>query len=192
MKSICVFTGSSSGSRIEYQKAAELLGRTIAERDLKLVYGGGNVGLMGILADAVLEAGGRVTGVIPSMLLDMEVAHMGLTELHVVNSMHERKEMMIAISDAFVTLPGGFGTLDELFEVATHGQLGFHHKPCGVLNVGGFFDPLLSFLDFTVEQEFVKPVHRDMLIVGSDPGPLLDRMSDYTPPETDKWINRDT
>lgn len=191
MKSICVFTGSSPGSRIEYQQAAAQLGRTIADRDLKLVYGGGNVGLMGILADAVLEAGGRVTGVIPSMLLDMEVAHMGLTELHVVNSMHERKEMMMAISDAFVTLPGGFGTLDELFEVTTHGQLGFHHKACGVLNVDGFFDPLLAFLDFTVAQEFVKPVHREMLIVESRPGPLLDRMSDYTSPKSDKWVGRE-
>jgi hypothetical protein len=170
---------------------ADRLGRVIAERGLELVYGAGNVGLMGILADAALAAGGRVIGVIPSLLVDMEVAHDGLTELHVVNSMHERKELMLASSDAFVAMPGGFGTLDELFEVLTHGQLGFHHKPCGVLNVGGFFDQLLLFLDFMVSQEFVKPIHRDMLIVDESPENLLNSLARYEAPHTDKWISRD-
>lgn len=190
MKSVCVFTGSSSGTRGEYHELAAQLGQLLAERGLDLVYGAGNVGLMGILADAALDAGGRVIGVIPSLLVDMEVAHQGLTELHVVNSMHERKELMLATSDAFVTMPGGFGTLDELFEVLTHGQLGFHHKPCGILNVDGFFDPLLSFLDFTVTQEFVKPVHRDMVLVEESPADLLDALGEYTAPETGKWIGR--
>ena len=170
---------------------AAQLGRIIAQRGLDLVYGAGNVGLMGILADAALEAGGRVIGVIPSLLVDMEVAHDGLTELHVVNSMHERKELMLASSDAFVALPGGFGTLDELFEVLTHGQLAFHHKPCGLLNVGAFFDQLLSFLDFMVSQEFVKPIHRDMLIVDPSPEHLMDLLSCYESPRTGKWIGRD-
>jgi len=170
---------------------ADRLGRVIAERGLELVYGAGNVGLMGILADAALDAGGRVVGVIPSLLVDMEVAHDGLAELHVVNSMHERKELMLASSDAFVAMPGGFGTFDELFEVLTHGQLGFHHKPCGVLNVGGFFDQLLSFLDFTVSQEFVKAVHRDMLIVDHSPESLLDSLGRYEAPRTGKWFEKD-
>lgn len=191
MKSVCVFTGSCPGNRPEYQTLAAQLGRSIAERDITLVYGGGNVGLMGILADAALEAGGRVIGVIPSQLLDMEVAHMGLTELQVVKSMHERKDVMITASDAFVTMPGGFGTLDELFEVVTHAQLGFHTKPCGVLNVGGFYDALLSYLDFMVEREFVKPFHRDMLLVDPEPDALLDAMQDYTAPQGGKWIGRD-
>ncbi len=191
MKSVCVFTGSSRGVRPENHEMAAQLGRIIAQRGLDLVYGAGNVGLMGILADAALEAGGRVIGVIPSLLVDMEVAHDGLTELHVVNSMHERKELMLASSDAFVALPGGFGTLDELFEVLTHGQLAFHHKPCGLLNVGAFFDQLLSFLDFMVSQEFVKPIHRDMLIVDPSPEHLMDLLSCYESPRTGKWIGRD-
>lgn len=191
MKSVCVFTGSSPGTSSDFREMAARLGRVIAERGLELVYGAGNVGLMGILADAALEAGGRVVGVIPSLLVDMEVAHVGLTELHVVNSMHERKEMMLATSDAFVAMPGGFGTFDELFEVLTHGQLGFHHKPCGLLNVGGFFDQLLSFLDFTVSQEFVKPAHREMLIVDESPESLLDTLNHYEAPQTGKWIGRE-
>ena len=191
MKSVCVFTGSSTGICPEHHVMADRLGRCIAERGLELVYGAGNVGLMGVLADAALSAGGRVTGVIPSLLVDMEVAHSGLTELHVVNSMHERKELMLASSDAFVALPGGFGTLDELFEVLTHGQLGFHHKPCGVLNVGGFFDQLLLFLDFMMSQEFVKPIHRDMLIVDHSPENLLNSLARYEAPQTGKWIGRD-
>ena len=191
MKTVCVFTGSSPGSRPEYQALAAQLGRLIAEREMTLVYGGGNVGLMGIIADAALEAGGRVIGVIPSQLLEMEVAHMGLSELQVVTSMHERKDLMITTSDAFITMPGGFGTLDELFEVLTHAQLGYHSKPCGVLNVDGFYDALLSYLDFMVAREFVKPRHRDMLVVDSEPERLLDAMLDYTAPETGKWIDRD-
>jgi uncharacterized protein (TIGR00730 family) len=165
--SICVFCGSSSGVRIEYQIAAEQLGRLLAERDVTLVYGGGRVGLMGTLADAALAAGGRVVGVIPKQLCTKELAHRGVTELHVVETMSERKALMGELSDAFLALPGGIGTLDELFEVWTWTQLGLQRKLSGLLNVNGYFDPLLQFLQHAVSEGFLRSQHRDALLVGT-------------------------
>ena len=174
MKRICVFAGSGAGKRPEYRTAAEALGRTLADRDIELVYGGARIGLMGVMADAALNAGGRVIGVMPSCLVAKEVAHAGLTEFHEVGSMHERKALMADLSDGFVALPGGWGTLDELFEILTWAQLGLHHKPCGVLNVGGYFDPLLRFIDHTVNEGFVRHEYHAMLAVSATAPDLLD------------------
>ena len=190
MTRVCVFAGSSAGAEPEYRQAAVALGRTIGERGIGVVYGGACVGLMGVMADAALEAGSDVIGVIPSALVAKEIAHRGLTELRVVASMHERKALMADLSDGFIALPGGWGTLDELFEVLTWGQLGLHHKPCGLLNVHGYFDGLLSFLDHTVEQGFVKREYRSMIAVADSPGALLDMLASYRPPRLDKWIDR--
>ncbi len=188
MKSICVFCGSSHGSEPAYTIAAQALAESIVKNDLELVYGGGNVGLMGVIADTVLQQGGRVTGVIPKALMEKEVGHEGLTNLHIVADMHERKAMMAELSEGFVALPGGWGTLEELFEVMTWLQLGFHAKPCAVLNVNGYFDALLAFLANASQQGFVKPLHHDMLIAGDEPDQLLQRMSGFKPPTTKKWI----
>ena len=188
MKSLCVFCGSSHGSEPAYTKAAESLASAIVNRDMQLVYGGGNVGLMGVIADKVMQHGGQAIGVIPEALMEKEVGHTGLTDLHVVADMHERKAMMASLSEGFVALPGGWGTLEELFEVMTWLQLGFHTKPCAVFNVNGYFDHLLAFLANSSEQGFVKPLHHDMLIAGDEPDGLLQRMSDFTPPATKKWI----
>ena len=188
MENICVFCGSSTGSRKEYTSAAQELGRALAERDLGLVYGGGHVGLMGQLADAVLEAGGRVTGVITEALLAKEVGHKGLTELRVVKTMHERKSAMADVASGFIAMPGGFGTLDEFFEAITWAQLGIHRKPCGLLNVARYFDGLLSFVDHAVEEQFVRREYRDMLCVAQAGGPLLDLMARQRPPVVEKWI----
>lgn len=190
MQSICVFCGSNSGASPAYAEAAAELGRTIAARGLRLVYGGAKVGLMGALADAALEAGGDVTGIIPIALVEKEIAHEGLTELHTVGSMHERKAMMADRSDAFLGLPGGAGTLEEVFEVWTWGQLGHHRKPVGLLNVAGFYDRLTTFLDHQMNEQFVREEHRRMLIVGADAGEVLDRFSTYEPPQVAKWIER--
>jgi uncharacterized protein (TIGR00730 family) len=190
MTRVCVFAGSSAGARAEYRQAAEALGRAVGERGIGVVYGGACVGLMGVMADAALEAGSGVIGVIPSALVAKEIAHRGLTELRVVASMHERKALMVDLSDAFIALPGGWGTLEEFFEVLTWGQLGLHHKPCGLLNVHGYFDGLLSFLDHTVEQGFVKREYRSMIAVADSPGTLLDMLASYRPPKVDKWIDR--
>ena len=190
MRSICVFCGSNSGARDAYSEAARALARVIAERGLKLVYGGAGVGLMGTLADTALAAGGAVVGVIPAALVEREIAHAGLTELRQVTSMHERKALMADLSDAFVALPGGAGTLEELFEVWTWGQLGHHSKPVGLLNVEGFFDPLLAFLDRQADELFMRRAHRDMLLVDSDPARLLARFDAYAPPLVEKWIRR--
>ncbi|MGA7929157.1 MAG: TIGR00730 family Rossman fold protein, partial [Candidatus Sulfotelmatobacter sp.] len=160
MKRICVFCGSSPGRRPEYRAAAEEMAAELVRRNIGLVYGGGNVGLMGILADAVLKAGGEGVGVIPEHLMVREVGHRGLTKLHVVHTMHERKALMADLSDAFVALPGGFGTLDEFCEVVTCTQLGLHAKPCGILNVLGFYSPLLRMFDHAVEERFLKPENR--------------------------------
>jgi uncharacterized protein (TIGR00730 family) len=176
MLRICVFCGSRMGASPLYREAARGFGTLLAERGLGLVYGGGRVGLMGTLADAVLAAGGSVWGVIPRALADLEVAHAGLTDLAVVGSMHERKARMADLADAFVALPGGLGTLDELFEIWTWFQLGIHGKPIGLLNVGGYFDSLLAFLNRTVEEGFVHPTDRATAIVDDDPARLLDRM----------------
>jgi uncharacterized protein (TIGR00730 family) len=191
MKRICVFTGSSPGTRLGYSTAAQELGRELARRDYELVYGGANVGLMGVLADSVLAAGGRVVGVIPEGLFAHEVAHTGLSELRVVASMHERKTVMSDLSEGVIALPGGLGTLEELFEMLTWAQLGLHQKPCGLLNVLGYFDKLLSFLDDTVTERFVSRGHREMLLSEQDPKLLLDRMARYAPPAAEKWLDRD-
>jgi uncharacterized protein (TIGR00730 family) len=189
LRSVCVFCGSSPGADPAYATAAAEVGRLLAATDRTLVFGGGCVGLMGVLADAALAAGGRVIGVIPQALLDKELAHQGLTELRVVRSMHERKALMAELSDAFVALPGGIGTLEEFFEVWTWGQLGLHAKPYGLLDVNGFFGPLLTFLDRLVEQRFVRAEHRALLRVASDANVLLAEMAEQRPPYLPKWID---
>jgi uncharacterized protein (TIGR00730 family) len=172
---ICVFTGSQSGARAEYADAARQMSRELVERGYGVVYGGGNVGLMAVIADAVLERGGHVTGVIPDTLVSQEVAHRGLSELRVVQSMHERKAMMAELSDGFIAMPGGIGTMEEFFEVLSWAQLGLHDKPCGLLNIGGYYDHLIRFMNHAVDQEFLKPKHRALLIVEEEPSRLLDR-----------------
>ena len=188
MRSVCVFCGSNFGARDAYSDAAAELGRTLAARGLTLVYGGASVGLMGAVADAALAAGGAVTGVIPGVLVEREIAHAGLTEIRVVNSMHERKSVMAELSDGFIGLPGGAGTLEELFEVWTWSQLGLHRKPVGLLNVDGYFDALIAFLDHQTDERFMRREHRDMLLVDSDPLRLLERFESYRPPVVEKWI----
>ena len=191
LKRVCVFLGSNRGERAEYAEAAKELGGLLARRGLGLVYGGASVGLMGVLADACLAAGGEVTGVIPQALVDREVAHHGLTELHTVHSMHERKAKMAELADAFIALPGGAGTLEELFEVWTWAQLGLHEKPCALLDTAGYYSPLVTFIDRMVSEAFVKKPHRDMLIVDADPSAILDRLARYEAPRVTKWIRPD-
>ena len=187
---ICVFTGSSAGRRASYESAAVALGQSLVRRGFELVYGGARVGLMGAVADSVLASGGHVTGVIPQALVDREVAHTGLSDLRVVSSMHERKALMADLSDGFVALPGGWGTLEELFEVLTWAQLGLHRKPCGLLNVDGYFDPLLTFLQHAVTEGFVKAEFERMLPVEASADTLLDRFAACEPPQLRKWIDR--
>ena len=192
IRSICVFCGSSSGARPEFAASARLLGELLAARGIELVYGAGDVGLMGILADAALTAGGRVVGVIPQALMERELAHHGLSELHVVRTMHERKAMMADRAEAFVALPGGFGTADELFEILTWAQLGIHARPVALLNVAGFFDPLLAWIDRAVEERFLREEHRAILLVGEQPESLLDLMlASRTTGLPEKWITGD-
>lgn len=191
MNRICVFCGSNPGRRPEYADAAREMGRVLVERGLGLVYGGGNVGLMGVVADTVLAGGGEVTGVIPEALMAREVGHAGLTALHVVRTMHERKAMMADLADAFVALPGGFGTFEEFCEVLTWSQLGFHPKPCGLLNVAGYYDPLLALFDRGVEEGFIPGKHRGLVIEDTDPARLIDRFAAFRPPTTGKWIRED-
>lgn len=191
MRSVCVFCGSNFGARDAYAEVAAALGQTIAGRGLRLVYGGSKVGLMGVVADSALAAGGEVVGVIPDALVALEVAHGGLTELHKVGSMHERKKMMADLSDGFVALPGGAGTLEELFEIWTWAQLGHHKKPVGILNAGGFFDSLLAFLDHQADEQFMRREHREMLLVAPEGTDLLDRFASYQAPVVTKWIRRD-
>lgn len=188
MERICVYCGSSPGRVQAYQEAAERFGRTLAARDIELVYGGGHVGLMGTVADATLDAGGAAHGVIPAALEERELTHQGLTALDVVDSMHARKERMAELADGFVALPGGFGTLEELLEVVTWAQLGFHRKPCGVLNVADYFVELVAFFDHQVQEGFVDPEHREMLIVADDADGLLDAFADYEAPEVKRVI----
>lgn len=186
---LCVFCGSSSGARPEYLEAARSLGGLLAARGIGLVYGGARVGLMGEVADAVLAAGGEVIGVIPKALWEREVAHTALRDLRVVSSMHERKALMADLSDAFVALPGGIGTLEELFEVWTWGQLGIHAKPVALLDTAGYYAPLVAFLDHAVEERFLRPGHRSALLVEREAGTLLDRVAEWTPPPVEgKWI----
>jgi len=190
LKRVCVFCGSSSGTRDVYQQAAQTVGRVLCRRGIELVYGGGHVGLMGIVADACLNEGGRVIGVIPQALADREVAHVGLTELRIVGSMHERKALMADLSDAFMALPGGYGTWEEFFEVLTWSQLGIQRKACGILNVDGYYDPLLDMADRALSEGFLRKVHRDLLLSDSDPERLLDRLSSYAVPSIEKWSSR--
>jgi uncharacterized protein (TIGR00730 family) len=188
---LCVFCGSSTGNRPEYGAAAETLGDILVQRGIELVYGGGNIGLMGILADRVLERGGRVIGVIPESLMAYEVGHRGLTELRIVGSMHERKAMMSDLSDGFIALPGGFGTIEEFCEVVTWSQLGIQSKPCGLLNVESYFDPLLDLFDHAMREEFVHKENRRLVLDDKDPVRLLEKMAAFKPEPVPKWIGRD-
>lgn len=191
MKRLCVFCGSSAGETTRYVDAAAEVGALLADRGVTVVYGGSRVGLMGRLADAALKGGGEVVGVIPRPLLHREVGHEGLTELRIVESMHERKSLMAELSDGFLALPGGLGTLEEFFEILTWGQLGMHRKPSGLLDVGDYYRPLVRFLDHAVTQGFLAASHRAMILVGADPEELLDRMDAYEAPELPRWIDLD-
>jgi uncharacterized protein (TIGR00730 family) len=192
MKSVAVYCGSSGGANPIHKEQAELMGQTLAEAGLTLVYGGGCVGLMGAVADATLRHGGRAIGVIPDFLADKELAHRGLTELHIVKTMHERKLMMADLADAFVAMPGGYGTLEELFEVLTWGQLGLHHKPVGVLNVAGYYDHLLALLDHFRDEAFLRAENRGQLLQATTPADLLQQMRDYQPVRLEKWLTPPT
>ncbi len=187
---MCVYLGSSPGADPSYAAGVEALARACVDRGLGIVYGGGNVGLMGLLADTALAAGGEVVGVIPDGLLDREVGHRGLTDLRVVGSMHERKALMEELSDAFVAAPGGVGTLEELVEVLTWAQLGIHRKPVALLDTAGYWGPLAAWLDHAVTQRFLRAEHREMLLSDDDPARLLDRLAAWRPPEVAKWLDR--
>ncbi len=187
MARICVYCGSNSGHRPSYAAAARELANVLVTNKLGLVYGGANKGIMGIIANAVLEAGGEVHGVIPKALQEKEIAHQSLTALHVVGSMHERKSMMADLSDGFIAMPGGFGTLEEIIEILTWGQLQFHRKPCGLLNVDGYFDHLLNYLDHAVDEGFLRPENRQMLLCDVTAEGLLQQFADYAAPRVEKW-----
>lgn len=188
---ICVYCGSSDKSNSIYYDAARKMGEVLAGRSITLVYGGGGTGMMGILADAVLESGGQVIGVIPELFDTPALVHRGLTELQVVGSMHERKARMVEIADAFIALPGGFGTFEELFEILTWSQIGLHRKPIGILNVDSYFDPLLALIDHARSEGFIYSEHTDLLINGNEPAELLDRIEAYTlPTGLDRWVHR--
>lgn len=189
MKSLCVYCGASPGHSPAYTIAAKQLAVTLVNQDIALVYGGGNVGLMGVIADEVLALGGKVTGVIPQALVDKEVGHTGLTQLHIVDNMHQRKAIMAELSDGFIAMPGGIGTLEELFEVMTWAQLGFHQKPIGLLNVSGFYDGLLHFLEHTRQQGFLRASHLDILLSSPEPNDLLQQLKTYVPVTTRKWVD---
>ena len=191
IRKICVYCGSSTGKEAAYTDAAVALAKALVERDIGLVFGGGAVGIMGKVSDAVLDAGGEVIGVIPKALAVKEVAHENLTQLHVVASMHERKAMMAELADGFIALPGGWGTLEEIFEMLTWAQLGFHDKPCGLLNVGGYYDHLVGFLENSFEQQFVNELYRPMLMKSDEPVQLLDQFASYQAPKVRKWMGED-
>jgi uncharacterized protein (TIGR00730 family) len=189
---ICVFCGASPGARPEYADAARELARLLTADGIGVVYGGGGVGLMGALADAVIAAGGQLTGVIPRALVDREIAHRGVMDMRVVGSMHERKALMAELSDAFVALPGGIGTLEELFEVYTWAQLGLHRKPCALLNVEGYYDGVAEFLAHAVAERFLREETRELLLVETDPAALIERLRSFEPPAVvPKWIDRE-
>jgi uncharacterized protein (TIGR00730 family) len=190
MERLCVFSGSSPGAHSDYLRAAQELGRALADQDVALVYGGASVGLMGAVADAMLDAGGEAIGVIPQALVDREIAHPGLADLRVVGSMHERKALMAELADGFVALPGGMGTLEELFEVYTWTQLGLHSKPLGLLDVRGYYDKLVAFLGHTVEERFMTVEHREMLVVEERAEALLEAFRRWRAPVRAKWIDR--
>jgi hypothetical protein len=191
VRRVCVYAGSNPGSDPAYAEAAAAFAATMAERGIGLVYGGGKVGLMGVLADTVLAHGGEAIGVMPQALIEREIGHPGLTDLRVVGSMHERKALMAELSDAFVAVPGGIGTLEELIEVYTWSQLGIHDKACGVLNVNGYYDHLAALLDHAVTEGFLRPQHRAVLSVASEPAELLDRLAAFDPPTVGKWLELD-
>lgn len=190
MNHLCIYCGSSPGARTDYAAAASAVGKVLAQRGIGLVYGGGNVGLMGRVADAVIDAGGEVIGVIPHHLADKELAHERATQMIRVDSMHERKQRMADLSDGFIALPGGIGTLEELFETLTWLQLGLHRKPIGLLNVAGFYDAMLAFLDHMVEERFLKPEHRALMLVEENIETLIEAMQAFTPPDANKWLGR--
>lgn len=191
LKRICVFCGSSLGARPAYREAAEELGELLAERGIGLVYGGGCIGLMGVLADTVMRKGGEVIGVIPESLLQREVGHRGVTKLHVVETMHERKALMADLADAFIALPGGYGTLEEFCEVVTWSQLGIQQKPCGLLNIEKYWDGLLAVLDHAVDEQFVRPENSQLVLVASTAEGMLERLAEWSPPEhIEKWIDK--
>jgi len=190
MKSICVYCGSSFGGDPAYREAAAETGRVLAGAGIRIIYGGGKVGLMGALAKAALAAGGEVIGVIPDKLRGLELDHPGLTDLFVVDSMHARKAMMAHMSDAFIALPGGYGTLEEIFEVTTWTQLNYHHKPVGLLNVAGYYDALLTFIAHAVGQGFVRPVHRNLMQADTDAEALLDKLARVEIPDLQRWIEK--
>ena len=189
MQRICVYCGSNTGVRSVYREAAEELARVLVRHDLELVFGGASKGIMGVIADKVLELGGKAHGVIPKLLVEKEIAHEGLTELHIVTSMHERKSMMAALSDGFVALPGGYGPLEELIEIVTWAQLRFHDKPCGLLNVAGYFEHLLAYLDHAEAEGFLRSENRQMLLSDTDPAGLVRQFERYTAPRVDKWVD---
>ena len=191
MKRICVYCGSRVGSRVEYRVAAESLGRLLAERRIELVYGGGSVGIMGAIADAVMTAGGHVVGVIPELLAVKELMHPGVPDMRLVPDMHSRKALMTELSDGFIALPGGFGTFEELFETITWGQLGIHAKPIGLLNTAGYFDDLIRFLDRSFGDGFVKSTYRGLYHVADTPSELLDRLQNHRPPDVERWLPTD-
>jgi uncharacterized protein (TIGR00730 family) len=191
MQRICVFCGSSSGADVHYTEIARRLGLLLVRQNLTLVYGGGDVGLMGVISHEVIDNKGTVIGVIPRVLKSREVANQNITELRLVNSMHERKAMMFELSDGFIALPGGMGTLEEFAEMITWGQLGIHQKPCGLLNVNGFYDPLIAFIDHAVKERFIKSEHRSLVIIEEEPELLLKRFREFRPhPHTEKWAER--
>ncbi|HYP28768.1 MAG TPA: TIGR00730 family Rossman fold protein [Blastocatellia bacterium] len=190
MKRICVFCGSSSGASPAYLEAAKKLGEIIAARGIGLVYGGARCGLMGAVANSAIEGGGEVVGVIPEALIEKEVAHVGVSDLRIVGSMHERKMMMSDLADGFIALPGGMGTLEEFCEILTWAQLGLHRKPCGLLNVDDYYRHLISFFDHAVSQKFIRPEHRSLIVIGEEPQELIERLESYEMPSVSKWIDR--
>lgn len=191
MKSITVFCGSSSGIRAEYAETAKNLAQLFVRKGIRLVYGGGNIGLMGIIADEVMRTGGEVVGIIPDSLDKKEVGHRGLTELRVVGSMHERKAQMAELADGFIAMPGGIGTFEEFFEILTWAQLGFHEKPCGILNVAGYYDGLLALCDNAVKEGFLRQIHRNLILDDADAISLLEKMEKFRPQVIEKWIDKE-
>jgi len=189
LKNVCVFCGSNPGRRADYVEAAHRLGEELAKNGIGLVYGGGNVGIMGEMANSILKNGGRAIGVIPKALEDKELSHRGLSELKVVNTMHERKAMMSELSDAFIALPGGIGTLEEFFEVLTWAQLGFQKKPCGLLNIAGYYDHLIKFIDHMVAEGFLHVDHRDLMVIEKNPANIISKLKNHKPLDTSKWLD---
>ncbi|MCD9188106.1 MAG: TIGR00730 family Rossman fold protein [Pyrinomonadaceae bacterium] len=192
MKRICVFCGSNPGIDPIYPETAEKVGKFLVSENIELVYGGGRVGLMGKIADTVMQNGGKVIGVIPHDLSEKEVAHQNLTELHIVDSMHERKAMMAELADGFIALPGGVGTFEEFCEIVTWAQLGIHTKPCALMNVGGFYDPFIAMLDHSMNQGFIRPEHRALVLVESEIGKLFQLMKAFRPPIIEKWLHKES